>query len=52
MPKKVSWRTDQSIVQVSDDACLDWGGHGEKLVSPEAVRNSGYILKEEPTFYD
>lgn len=42
-----------SIVQVSDNGALDWGSHGKKLVSPGVVRNSGYILKEEPTtFYD
>lgn len=35
---------------------MDWGGkgrRGEKLVSPEVVRSSEYILNKEPsTFYD
>lgn len=40
-----------SIVQVSDDGGLDWGGNGGKLVSAEVVRNAGCILREEPTTF-
>lgn len=41
-------------LQVSGDGASDQGGKGgcgEKLVSPQIVRNSGCILKAEPTIF-